>query len=51
MAVEDSDEEGFEEEYEEAEGDYREELMCAIEALKRENKKNKSLQTELKKKE
>jgi hypothetical protein len=58
MAVEDSNKEDFEEEYEEAEEeyeeveeeikevevDYREELMCAIEVIKREKKKNKKLQ-------
>ena len=48
MAVEDSDKEDIEEEYEEAEEeyeevevDYREELMCAIEVIRRENKKKK----------
>jgi hypothetical protein len=44
MVVEDSDEEGSEEECEEVEANYREELMCAIEALKIEKRKNKSLQ-------
>jgi hypothetical protein len=43
MEIEDSDEEGFEEECEEEEVDYREELICAIEALKKEKKKKKSL--------
>jgi hypothetical protein len=46
-------EEGYEEvkdEIEEAEVDYREELMCAIEVIRRENKKNKKLQAELDKK-
>jgi hypothetical protein len=58
MAVEDSDEEDSEEEYEEvkeeyeeveeeieeAKVDYREELMCSIEVIRREKKKNKKLQ-------
>jgi hypothetical protein len=44
MEVEDSDEEGTEEEYKEAEVDYIEELLSAIEVIKREKKKNKSLQ-------
>jgi hypothetical protein len=58
MAVKDSDKEDSEEEYEEAEEeyeeveeeieevevDYREELMCAIEVIRREKKKNKKLQ-------
>jgi hypothetical protein len=35
MPVEDSDEEGFEEECKEAEVDYIEEFMCAIESIKR----------------
>jgi hypothetical protein len=57
MAVKYSDKEDFEEEYEEAEEgyeevedkieevevDYREELMCAIEVIRREKKKNKKL--------
>jgi hypothetical protein len=30
-----------------AEVDYREELMCAIEVIRREKKKNKKLQVEL----
>jgi hypothetical protein len=61
MAVKDSDKEDSEEEYEEAEEgyeevedeieetevDYREELMCAIEVIRREKKKNKKLQAEL----
>jgi hypothetical protein len=58
MAVQDSDKEYSEEEYEESEEeyeevevDYREELMCAIEVIKRENKKNKKLQVEVDKKE
>jgi hypothetical protein len=51
MAVEDSDEEGTKEEYEEAKIDYIEELLCVIEVIKREKKKNKSLQEELKRKE
>jgi hypothetical protein len=60
MAVEDSDKEDSEEEYEveeveeeieEAKVDYREELMCAIEVIRREKKKNKKLQAELDKKE
>jgi hypothetical protein len=64
MAVKDSDKEDSEEEYEEAEEgyeevedeieetevDYREELMCAIEVIGREKKKNKKLQAELDKK-
>jgi hypothetical protein len=64
MAVKDSDKEDSEEEYEEAEEEceeveeeieeekvhYREELMCAIEFIRRENKKNKKLQAELDKK-
>jgi hypothetical protein len=52
MAVEESDKEGSEEEYEEAyekeieeaEVDFREELMSAIEVIRREKKKNKKLQ-------
>jgi hypothetical protein len=36
MAIEDS-----EEEYEEAEVNYREEFLCAIEVIRREKKKNK----------
>jgi hypothetical protein len=51
MAVEDSDKEDTEEEYEEAEVDYREELLTAIEVIRREKKKNKKLQDELDKKE
>jgi hypothetical protein len=60
MEVEDSEEEyeEVEEEYEEvkeeieeAEVDYQEELMCAIEVIKREKKKNKKPQAELDKKE
>jgi hypothetical protein len=58
MAVEDSDKENSEEEYEEvreeieeAEVDYREELICAIEVIRREKKKNKKLQEKLDKKE
>jgi hypothetical protein len=46
MAVEDSDKEEseeVEEEIEDAEVDYREELMCAIEVIIREKKKNKKL--------
>jgi hypothetical protein len=53
MAVEDSEEEyeeAYEEEIEEAKVDFREELMSAIEVIRRENKKNKKLQTELDKK-
>jgi hypothetical protein len=64
MALKDSDKEDSEEEYEEAEEeceevekeiketkvDYREELMCVIEVIRRENKKNKKLQAELDKK-
>jgi hypothetical protein len=48
MVVEDSDEEGSEEEYEEEQVDYKEEFLSAIEVIKREKKKNKSLQVELK---
>jgi hypothetical protein len=54
MAVKDSDKEDSEEEYEEAEEeceeveeveiDYQEELMCSIEVIRREKKKNKKLQ-------
>jgi hypothetical protein len=58
MVVEDSDKEGSKEEYEEpkeefeeAEVDYREELFCSIEVIRREKKKNKKLQVELDKKE
>jgi hypothetical protein len=51
MEIEDSDKEDTEEEYEEAEVDYREELLSAIEVIKREKKKNKKLQEELDKKE
>jgi hypothetical protein len=51
MAIEDSNEEGSEEECEEAEVACREELMCAIKSPKKEKKKNKSLQTKIKKKE
>jgi hypothetical protein len=58
MAVEDSDKEDSEEEYKEAyeeeieetEVDFREELMSAIEVIRREKKKNKKLQEELDKK-
>jgi hypothetical protein len=64
MVVKDSDKEESEEEYEEAEEgyeeveeeieeakvDYREELMCAIEVIRREKKKNKKIQAELDKK-
>jgi hypothetical protein len=64
MAVKDYDKEDSEEEYEEAEEgyeevedeigeaevDYREELMCAIEVIRREKKKKKKLQAELDKK-
>jgi hypothetical protein len=52
--IEDSDkeeyEEAYEEEIEEAEVDFREELMSAIEVIRREKKKNKKLQAELDKK-
>jgi hypothetical protein len=44
MVVEDSDEEGTEEE----KFDYREELLSAIEVIKREKRKKNSLQEELK---
>ena len=58
MEVKDFDKEDFEEEYEEVEEeceeveeeieepkvDYREELMCSIEVIRREKKKNKKLQ-------
>jgi hypothetical protein len=61
MEVKDSDKEDSEEEYEEVEEgyeeveneieevevDYQEELLCAIEVIKREKKKNKKLQDEL----
>jgi hypothetical protein len=58
MEVEDSDKEDSEEEYEEAyeeeikeaEVEFREELMSAIEFIRREKKKNKKLQVELDKK-
>ena len=54
MAIEDSNKEDSEEEYEEeieeAEVDFREELMSAIEVIRREKKKNKKLQAELDKK-
>jgi hypothetical protein len=53
MAVEDSEEEyeeAYEEEIEEAKVDFREELMSAIEVIRREKKKNKKLQAELDKK-
>jgi hypothetical protein len=64
MAIKDSNKEEFEEEYDEAkegyeevkyeieevEVDYREELMCAIEVIKREKKKRKRIQEELDKK-
>jgi hypothetical protein len=46
-------EEGYEEvkdEIEEVEVDYQEELMCSIEVIRREKKKNKKLQAELDKK-
>jgi hypothetical protein len=53
MEVEDSDKEDYEEEYEEAEEeyeeakfDYREELLCAIEVIRRKKNKNKKLQEE-----
>ena len=39
MAVEDSDKEESEEEYEEAEVVYRQELFCSIEVIRREKKK------------
>jgi hypothetical protein len=51
MEVEYSNYEGTEEEYEETKVDYREELLSSIEVIKREKKKNKSLQEELKRKE
>jgi hypothetical protein len=65
IVVEDSDKEEFEEEHEEAEEeyeevkeeieevefDYREELMCTIEDIRREKKKKKKLQAGLEKKE
>jgi hypothetical protein len=47
MAVEEFDKEDTEEEYEEAEVDYREELVTSIEVIRRENRKNKKLQAEL----
>jgi hypothetical protein len=58
MEVEDSDKEDTKEEYEEAkeeyevvEVDYREELLCSIEVIRREKKKNNKLQEELDKKQ
>ena len=62
MVVEDSDKEDSEKKYEEAEEeveeeieevevDYREELLSAIEVIRREKRKNKNLQEELDKKE
>jgi hypothetical protein len=51
MEIKDFDEEGSKEEYEEAEVDYREELLRDIEVIKREKKKNKTLQEELMRKE
>jgi hypothetical protein len=51
VAIKNYDEEGNEEEYEEAEVDYREELLSVIEVIKKVNKKNKSLQEEQKRKE
>jgi hypothetical protein len=51
MVVEDFNKESTEEEYEEAKVDYKEELLSAIEVIKREKKKNKKLQEELDKKE
>ena len=60
MEVEDSEEEyeeskeeyeEVEEEIEEEEVDYRQELMCSIEVIRREEKKNKKLIAELHKKE
>jgi hypothetical protein len=58
MAVEDTDkkdseeeyEEAYEEEIEEAKVEFREELMSAIEVIRREKKKNKKVQGELDKK-
>jgi hypothetical protein len=47
MEIEDSNKE----EYEEAEVDYREEFLSAIEVIRREKKKNKKIQAELEKKE
>jgi hypothetical protein len=61
MVVEESDKEDSKEEYEEAEEEYEEveeeieevkidcweELMCSIEVIRREKKKNKKLQVEL----
>jgi len=43
MEIEDSDEEGFEEECEEEEVDYREQLICAIEALEGKEEKKITL--------
>jgi hypothetical protein len=58
MEVEESDKKDSEEEYEEVEEEieeaefhYQEELMCAIQVIIREKKKNKKLQSELDKKE
>jgi hypothetical protein len=44
MAVEDSDKEDTEEEYEETKVDYREELLSVIEVIRREKKKKNKLQ-------
>jgi hypothetical protein len=51
MEVEEYDKEDTEEEYEEAKVDYQEELLCAIEVIRREKKKNKKLQAKLDKNE
>jgi hypothetical protein len=51
MAIKESDKEDTEEEYEEVKFDYKEELLSAIEVIKREKKKNKKHQAELDKKE
>jgi hypothetical protein len=47
MTVEDSKEEFSEEEYEEVEFAYKEDFLSAIELIKQEKRKNKSLQEEL----
>jgi hypothetical protein len=51
MEVEDYDKQDTEEGYEEEEFYYKEELLSAIDVIKMEKKKNKSLQVELKRKE
>jgi hypothetical protein len=51
MGLYDSDEEGAEEEYEEEEVDLHRRTVECHKIIKKENKKNKSLQEELKRKE